>query len=814
MPAASYLVRKAPDFLFVIPVWVLTVVAFGGVFDDGEPEWEYLWDDRKNYVNNIRVHSLSLSNIYWAFTDGVVLGVYEPVSLIIKQLLHAFIAVDPRTYRVITLSVHAVNIFLAFHVSRRFLASVFDYEYYRQKLSAIISEKEKQLTVLTGKTAANNNVSERNVVGSPGMRKLKKSKKENDSSGLAANASSPENIKAQLKNTQAEISNLQMHEALSTIGCMLGTSVFAVHPFQAQIIGWISCLPYCLSCFFSLLSFNGYVAHRSCMREWRRSPRLQERAPPETEGSTYITSWFKQPWCITHDPTKKSVSADIGEAETWLLTIYKVFALIFYVMATFCKAPAVVLPLVYVIIDVFLYSSPPSVHEEGASILREALGTVGNVSRGHSYTGWSWLLPSRLASRFVSSDFPILWKLTMNAVKSQLLFFILTTFSILYLVGGNSKTILDPLSPWQKSQKAALALMWYISKFFFPSSLVAAVEMHSFSFLDHWEVAVSLVLVPYGTLAILAYSTSSTPRRLLACAWGVFIVLLLPSLGFIQHGRMFLAADRYMYIPLTMLGPIVGALTSAWYTATIVSELSIASKFVHAGGPIVIFGSGINARKESATRYFIDASFIFDQLSQSKNKKRRGQINDDSQNRKKGANVVISIMICLVCTALLALITLFTLSLTPSTLRYWRQTGLLWQRNVEIIPDSENAHVNLSGYYGSGARDLDKALFHAKTANALRPNHPKYQYNIGEIYRMMRRNEEAKEMFQSILQRGSPRWLKPEVHYSLGLTLRALGGIDASKRELTLAASLGKTQARSDLDELNQQTLHKKNRSN
>lgn len=793
MTSVSYIVRKAPDFFFVVPLWLLAALAFRGIFDHGEPEWDYLWDDRKNYVNNLRVHSLSFSNIYWAFTDGVVLGVYEPVSLIIKQVLHTFISVDARTYRLITFSVHAINIYLVFHVSRSFLVSVSDYTFYHQKLVTTIAEEEERLVPSQKEATV---IASRSENTSPHVSpRLRKSKKMNKESGAIGSGTSFENVKYFLENMRAELSRLQTHEALGTVGCMLGSGVFAVHPFQAQTIGWISCLPYCLSCFFSLLSFNEYIAHRSCLREWRRSTQLQSNSS-------------KKPWFIIQSKKKKSSSIDRGNSETWLLTIHKAFALVFYSMATFCKAPAVVLPLVYVIIDVYVYSSPLSVHEEGPSFLSEAVGVNGASSQSHKSSGLSCLLPNRLLSRFIACDFSVLWKLTKNAVKAEMLFFALTALSMVYLVGGNSKTILDPLTPWQKSEKAALALMWYIFKFFVPTQLVAAVEMHSFSFLDHWEVAISLVLVPYGTLAILAHSTSSTPRRLLACAWGVFIALLLPSLGFIQHGRMFLAADRYMYMPLIMMAPIVGALTSAWFTATIASGAPVASKFVHAGGPILVLGSTTKARQESGTGCFIDASIIFDRLNQKgkSNKSRGGKEVLGSGKNSNKKKVTISVMTGLSCLTLAATTGFYALSLTPVTLFYWRQSGLLWQRNVEVIPDSENAHVNLSAHYGSArARDLDKALFHAKAADALRPNHAKYQYNVAEVYRMMQKNEEAKNMFYSILQSGSPRWLESSVHYSLGLTLRAMGQLDASKQELELAASMGKTQARSELDKLSKQ---------
>ena len=50
-------------------------------------EREFLaWDDKANFVDNLRLHSLVPSDVWWLWHDGVVLGVYEPVASLFKTI--------------------------------------------------------------------------------------------------------------------------------------------------------------------------------------------------------------------------------------------------------------------------------------------------------------------------------------------------------------------------------------------------------------------------------------------------------------------------------------------------------------------------------------------------------------------------------------------------------------------------------------------------------------------------------------------------------------------------------------------------------
>ena len=71
--------------LLVVPI----LLAFRPVLDS---DWAWLWDDHENFVDNARVHRMDLA---WALSDGVILDVYEPVSLLFKMLLHPLLGLDP-----------------------------------------------------------------------------------------------------------------------------------------------------------------------------------------------------------------------------------------------------------------------------------------------------------------------------------------------------------------------------------------------------------------------------------------------------------------------------------------------------------------------------------------------------------------------------------------------------------------------------------------------------------------------------------------------------------------------------------------------
>jgi hypothetical protein len=82
-------------------------------------------DDGKNFLENTRILSLSSENVSWMFRDGVLIGVYEPLSLLLKAIITHIASADrdgqginilpqsPRAYLASALALHAVTAAMA-----------------------------------------------------------------------------------------------------------------------------------------------------------------------------------------------------------------------------------------------------------------------------------------------------------------------------------------------------------------------------------------------------------------------------------------------------------------------------------------------------------------------------------------------------------------------------------------------------------------------------------------------------------------------------------------------------------------------------
>ena len=538
-------------------------------------DWDYLWDDAKNFYNNAHMKrpAFTIANIRWAWSaDGQILGVWEPVSLMVKMIIHNVLDFSaarvsgggagddgaimttatsgPRLYRMLSACWHTFNVVLAFWVGLMFVRSVNHYDYIAQQLNQV-KEEGKMKTNGGGQSTGKGKTNDSQLT--------QRGKKDN---GKRAQNGQRSSSAMDFGAAKGALLYLYRHEATTTMGLFLGTlTFFAVHPLQAQTIGWISCLSYILSCTFALISFWGYVAHRDIMRKWRRHLRSGGR-PGEVRGP-YVFGSITDSQSIA-GKKKRSAGRSVPQipledrSEIMYWTLPKLISLFCYICATFCKSPAVTLPLVFIIVDVFIYSYPllsrpmptqPDANGKGKKIA--GVGALDKQSRGMRL-----LFPNRVLGDFRKVAFPKLWNLTCRAIISWVPFLFTSFIVTVFVVKGNTKHLLDVQTPLEKVQKSAWALCWYATKIICPSHLVAAVEKMSFSFIDHWEVAVALIAVPYVTLTILAYSTSNASGRVVACSYGCFVAILLPSLGLIQHGRLFLAADRYAYLPLLIFGPL------------------------------------------------------------------------------------------------------------------------------------------------------------------------------------------------------------------------------------------------------------------
>ncbi len=82
------------------------------------------FDDLENIVNNPNFKGLNRDNLDWMLTSGK-LGVYEPVSWLLKSLQHGLFGSTPRVYHATTLLLHLINTLLVYLCFAHLLRIVF-----------------------------------------------------------------------------------------------------------------------------------------------------------------------------------------------------------------------------------------------------------------------------------------------------------------------------------------------------------------------------------------------------------------------------------------------------------------------------------------------------------------------------------------------------------------------------------------------------------------------------------------------------------------------------------------------------------------
>ncbi|RHY24742.1 hypothetical protein DYB36_014273, partial [Aphanomyces astaci] len=85
--------------------------------------WEFIasWDDSINFLDNTMIQQpLSISSIVSMFTT-VKINVYEPLSWLLKTLVHSVWGMDPFAVRIVTLVLHWVNCLVLYATSARLL---------------------------------------------------------------------------------------------------------------------------------------------------------------------------------------------------------------------------------------------------------------------------------------------------------------------------------------------------------------------------------------------------------------------------------------------------------------------------------------------------------------------------------------------------------------------------------------------------------------------------------------------------------------------------------------------------------------------
>jgi tetratricopeptide (TPR) repeat protein len=138
------------------------------------------------------------------------------------------------------------------------------------------------------------------------------------------------------------------------------------------------------------------------------------------------------------------------------------------------------------------------------------------------------------------------------------------------------------LRPLQKVLRAAYAVCWYTAKTMWPNNLAIRYRVESADEIGitHAPYALALIAFSVTTVALSVAIFAARRRRrrvkesgagvtpcgcgeIAGAAWASAFGLLLPTLGFVQHGIFTLASDRYSYLPSMVLVPAAGLALAA-----------------------------------------------------------------------------------------------------------------------------------------------------------------------------------------------------------------------------------------------------------
>jgi tetratricopeptide (TPR) repeat protein len=114
---------KHKKALLVFGVPVLLVLLVYDSLTTGLHEF-LMWDDMDNVVNNVFIDELSMENIYWAFTNSH-LGVYEPLSWLMKMLEVEIFGKSSMGFLLVTLMIHIGSMLLLMKTTQKLLELVY-----------------------------------------------------------------------------------------------------------------------------------------------------------------------------------------------------------------------------------------------------------------------------------------------------------------------------------------------------------------------------------------------------------------------------------------------------------------------------------------------------------------------------------------------------------------------------------------------------------------------------------------------------------------------------------------------------------------
>ena len=115
-------ISTKPTILLTIIV-ITVLVTFSSIFYDTTIQW-LNFDDYTNFRDNEHVKDgFSAASSRWAFENGVVLGVYEPLSLHFKMLIFQFFS-EARYFLCVSVIVHILNTISIYRLSRTMFPDV------------------------------------------------------------------------------------------------------------------------------------------------------------------------------------------------------------------------------------------------------------------------------------------------------------------------------------------------------------------------------------------------------------------------------------------------------------------------------------------------------------------------------------------------------------------------------------------------------------------------------------------------------------------------------------------------------------------
>ena len=109
--------------ILLTTIIIIVLVAFSSIFYDTTIQW-LNFDDYTNFRDNEHVKDgFSAESSRWAFENGVVLGVYEPLSLHFKMLIFQFFS-EARYFLCVSVIVHILNTISTYRLSRTMFPDV------------------------------------------------------------------------------------------------------------------------------------------------------------------------------------------------------------------------------------------------------------------------------------------------------------------------------------------------------------------------------------------------------------------------------------------------------------------------------------------------------------------------------------------------------------------------------------------------------------------------------------------------------------------------------------------------------------------